>query len=105
AILMVVGVTVIVLGLMAALVITAVIFDRNATHRASRAPTTTKVKVPETAQPTEPSANVPPLPAFAAPADLAANSQYPTPPDHAARAATPPRSANVPTDPAVIGPR
>jgi eukaryotic-like serine/threonine-protein kinase len=103
-ILMVVGVTVIVLGLMAALVITAVIFDRNATHRASKAPTTTRVNVSETT-PTEPPPNVPPLPAFAAPTDLGANCQYPAAPDHAARAATPPQSGKVPTDPAEIGAR
>jgi eukaryotic-like serine/threonine-protein kinase len=105
-ILMVVGVSVIVLGLMAALVVTAVIFDQNASNRASTAPTTTKVKVSETTQPTEPPSNVPPLPplpAFAAPADLGEDCEYRASPDQAAKAVTPPRSGKVPANPAEIG--
>ncbi|MGO9156234.1 protein kinase domain-containing protein [Mycobacterium sp.] len=110
-ILMVAGVTVAVLGLMAALVITAVIFDRNATHTAATAgttPTTTRANAATTAQPAESSPNVPnvpPLPAFAAPSDLGANCQYPAAPDHAAKVATPPRSGKVSTDPVQIGAR
>ncbi len=105
----VVGVTVVVLGLMAALVVTAVIFDRSATNSAiHNAPPTTKVNLPTTTSATEapPSLpGVPPLPAFAAPTDLGANCQYPASPDHAAKAVNPPRSGKVSTDPAQIGAR
>jgi serine/threonine protein kinase len=46
--------------------------------------------------------NVPPLPAFAAPASLGANCQYPPSPDPASRPVNPPRSGKVSTDPAQI---
>ncbi len=41
------------------------------------------------------------LPAFAAPADLGANCQYPAT-EAASKAATPPRTGKVPTDPATV---
>jgi serine/threonine protein kinase len=103
----VVGMTIAVVGVIAALVVTAVIFDRHATNLAthSASPTTTKVKVSTTTSPTGASPNVPPLPAFAASAELGANCQYPASPEHAAKAATPPRSGKVSTDPPQIGAR
>ncbi|WP_277752762.1 protein kinase domain-containing protein [Mycobacterium marseillense] len=49
------------------------------------------------------SATVPPLPAFAPPADLGANCQYRPVPDPVSRPVNPPPSGRVPTTPAQIG--
>ncbi|CAM3461230.1 hypothetical protein BST27_25495 [Mycobacterium intermedium] len=46
--------------------------------------------------------SVPPLPAFAAPANLGANCQYPAAAEPAAKPAKPPQSGKVPTDPPQI---
>jgi eukaryotic-like serine/threonine-protein kinase len=98
-----VGTGVAVLAVIAALVITVVIFDRNASHTAAPAPKTTRAAAPTTTA--APDSGVPPLPAFAAPADLGANCQYPASSEHAAKSATPPRSGKVSTDPPQIGAR
>ncbi len=97
----VIGVTALVLGVIAALVVTAVIFDRHATNTAHNAPpATSKVRSPATT--TESPSGVPPLPAFNAPTDLGSNCQYPAAPEHAAKAVNPPRSGKVSPDPAQI---
>ncbi len=100
-----VGASAIALAVVAALIVAIVIFghkDKNSVATsAPKAPTTT-AKAESTTESTEPAPTVPPLPVFAAPADLGANCQYPTSPDPAARPVKPPRSGKVPTDPAEI---
>ncbi|HET7667472.1 MAG TPA: peptidylprolyl isomerase [Mycobacterium sp.] len=57
-----------------------------------------------TTTPSSPSAAAGPggLPAFAAPADLGANCQYPPSADKASKQVNPPRTGKVPTDPAQV---
>jgi cyclophilin family peptidyl-prolyl cis-trans isomerase len=51
---------------------------------------------------TAPGASVPPLPAFAPPADLGANCQYPAASDASVKPVSPPPSGRVSTDPPII---
>lgn len=57
----------------------------------------------ESTSTTEAAPSVPPLPAFAAPANLGANCQYPPTSDPASKPVKPPRTGKVPTEPAEIG--
>ena len=59
---------------------------------------TTSSAAPTSAAPAAPGA----LPAFAAPANLGANCQYPASADKASKPAKPPRTGKVPTDPAQV---
>ncbi len=102
----IVGGSVVALAAVVALVITLVTQSHDpASSTASATPTRAKV-------PNRPGSNpgstasaaptVPPLPAFAPPADLGANCQYPASPDQASKPVNPPPSGNVSTDPAQI---
>jgi peptidyl-prolyl cis-trans isomerase B (cyclophilin B) len=107
SILTIVGGSVVLLAVVAALVTTLVIRDHKAANSlTSKAPTSGKVSATtEATEPTpsaSPTPSVPPLPAFAAPANLGANCQYPPSPDPAGKPAKPPRSGKVPTDPAEV---
>ncbi len=102
----IVGASALALAAVVALVIALVTQDDGSSNNA--APTTpTRARVPGRAGsnpgPTGPAtATVPPLPAFAPPADLGANCQYPSAPDTIVKPVNPPRSGRVSTDPAQI---
>jgi len=87
--------------------IVAVITTGQDTRAASTAPSahssTAETREPTTTTAAEATPNVPPLPAFAAPANLGANCQYPPTREPAAKPAKPPRAGKVPTDPADVG--
>ena len=78
-----------------AAVATFFLTDRDEGNQTASAATTT---------PSSPSAAAGPggLPAFAAPADLGANCQYPPSADKASKQVNPPRTGKVPTDPAQV---
>jgi peptidyl-prolyl cis-trans isomerase B (cyclophilin B) len=80
-----------------AIVATVVVTNRDSGSKTTSAATTT----PTTAQPDTPAAPGQ-LPAFAAPANLGANCQYPASPDKASKPINPPRTGKVPTDPAQV---
>ena len=68
---------------------------------ASAATTTTTATTSAAADPAAPQ-STPPLPPFAAPADLGADCQYPATPEPASKQVNPPRTGKVPTDPAQV---
>jgi peptidyl-prolyl cis-trans isomerase B (cyclophilin B) len=68
--------------------------DRDSGNQTASASTTTP-SAPTSAAPTGPGQ----LPAFAAPANLGANCQYPPSADKASKQVNPPRTGKVPTDP------
>ena len=100
----IVGGSVLVLAAVIALVITLVTHSggngssTTATSTAMRFPAHTKAPRPGAG----PGAPVPALPAFAPPADLGVNCQYPPTQEQALKPATPPPSGKVSTDPPVI---
>jgi cyclophilin family peptidyl-prolyl cis-trans isomerase len=89
--------SVVALGAVAALVIVLV------THSQAPAADSTSSKPPaHTVAPRGgggPGVPVPPLPAFAPPADLGADCEYPTSQDPSVKPVNPPRSGKLPTDP------
>jgi peptidyl-prolyl cis-trans isomerase B (cyclophilin B) len=80
-----------------AIVATVVVTNRDSGSKTNTAATTT---------PTSSAADTPAapgqLPAFAAPANLGANCQYPASPEKASKPINPPRTGKVPTDPAQV---
>jgi eukaryotic-like serine/threonine-protein kinase len=102
----IVGASALALAAVVALVIALVTQNDGSTNSAA-SPTPTRARTPgrpgsnpgPTAQAT---ATVPPLPAFAPPADLGANCQYPSAPDNIVKPVNPPRSGKIATDPAQI---
>lgn len=70
-------------------------------HKSNTASTTTSSPPPQTTTAAQPG-SVPPLPSFKPSANLGANCQYPPSPDPAVKSVKPPRSGNVPTDPATV---
>jgi peptidyl-prolyl cis-trans isomerase B (cyclophilin B) len=80
-----------------AVVATFVITNRDSGSQTASAATTTPAS-PTSAAPSAPGQ----LPAFAAPANLGANCQYPATQDKASKPANPPRTGKVPTDPAQV---
>ncbi|OMC07640.1 protein kinase [Mycobacterium sp. SP-6446] len=102
----IVGASVLALAAVTALVIALVTHsDAPAKNSAaSTAPTggrpTNRARTPKPSESVAPS--VPPLPAFAPPADLGANCQYPAAPDPASKPVTPPPAGRVSTEPAEI---
>jgi peptidyl-prolyl cis-trans isomerase B (cyclophilin B) len=79
-----------------AIVATIVVTTKDSGSQTASAATTTAS--PTSAAPSAPGQ----LPAFAAPADLGANCQYPPSADKASKPTKPPRTGKVPTDPAQI---
>lgn len=103
----IVGASALALGAVIALVI-ALLAQSNGSNdsQASSAPTRARVPARTGSNPGasgQASATVPPLPAFAPPADLGANCQYRPVPDPVSRAVNPPPSGRVSTTPAQIG--
>ncbi|MGZ4584246.1 MAG: protein kinase domain-containing protein [Mycobacterium sp.] len=102
----IVGASALALAAVVALVIALVTQNDGSANSAASA-TPARARVPgragsnpgPTAQAT---ATVPPLPAFAPPADLGANCQYPSAPDTIVKPVNPPRSGGVATDPPQI---
>ncbi|TRW84766.1 peptidylprolyl isomerase [Mycolicibacterium sp. 018/SC-01/001] len=91
----------------AVVVIAAVIATVVLTNRDSGTPTASTPTSSSTTEPASPlDAPEPgkpgPLPAFAAPADLGSNCQYPKSAEAASKPVEPPRSGKVPTDPAEV---
>jgi peptidyl-prolyl cis-trans isomerase B (cyclophilin B) len=84
-----------------AVVATVLYFNKDSATNTASAATSTNASAPPDAPPGQP-ASPKPLPAFAAPAGLGQNCQYPASPDPAAKKATPPRTGKVPTDPAQV---
>jgi len=84
-----------------AVVATVVITNKDSDKTASAATTTPSTSAPA---PTTPGAPQAPgqLPAFAAPANLGGNCQYPASQEQASKPVKPPRTGKVPTDPAQI---
>jgi peptidyl-prolyl cis-trans isomerase B (cyclophilin B) len=80
-----------------AIVATIVITNKGSDSQTASAATTTSA-APTSAAPSAPGA----LPAFAAPANLGANCQYPATQDKASKPAKAPRTGKVPTDPAQV---
>jgi serine/threonine protein kinase len=102
----IVGGSLVALAAVVALVISLVTQSHGSTSNAA-SPTPSRARVParpgSAPGPTSAAgATVPPLPAFAPPPDLGANCQYPPSPDPASKAATPPPSGRVPTEPSPI---
>ena len=79
-----------------AIVATIVITNKDSDSQTASG--TTSSAAPTSAAPAAPGA----LPAFAAPANLGANCQYPPSADKASKPAKPPRTGKVPTDPAQV---
>jgi cyclophilin family peptidyl-prolyl cis-trans isomerase len=101
----IVGASVVALAAVAALVISLVAQSHGHTdNAASTSPTRARGAARPGAVPgsTAPGATVPPLPAFAPPADLGANCQYPPAADPAGKPVNPPPSGAVSTDPPQI---
>jgi peptidyl-prolyl cis-trans isomerase B (cyclophilin B) len=94
---MIVGSTVAAIVVIGAIVATVVITNRDSDSRTASAATTTPTS-PTSAAPSAPGQ----LPAFAAPANLGANCQYPPSADKASKPINPPRTGKVPTEPAKI---
>jgi peptidyl-prolyl cis-trans isomerase B (cyclophilin B) len=80
-----------------AIVATIVITNKDSGSQTASAATTTSA-ASTSAAPSAPGA----LPAFAAPANLGANCQYPASQDKASKEIKPPRTGKVPTDPAQV---
>ena len=80
-----------------AIVATFVVTNKDSGTKTASAATTT----PTSAAPDTPAAPGQ-LPAFAAPADLGGNCQYPASPEKASKPTNPPRAGKVPTDPAQV---
>lgn len=103
----IVGASALALGAVIALVIALVAQSHGSNDsQASSAPTRARVPARTGSNPGasgQASATVPPLPAFAPPADLGANCQYRPVPDPVSRAVNPPPSGRVSTTPAQIG--
>lgn len=103
----IVGASALALGAVVALVVALVVQSQGSSDsQASSAPTRTRVPGRAGSNPGAggaTSATVPPLPAFAPPADLGANCQYRSVPDPVSRAVSPPPSGRVSTTPAQIG--
>ncbi|OIN79948.1 protein kinase [Mycobacterium malmoense] len=98
----IVGGSVIALAAVVALVISLVTQSHGPSNSAATT-TPTRARVPARAGSSPTAAQtVPPLPAFAPPADLGADCQYPASPDPASRPVNPPPSGRVSTDPAQI---
>jgi peptidyl-prolyl cis-trans isomerase B (cyclophilin B) len=81
-----------------AIVATVVITNRDSDSQSASAAATTTPTSATSAAPSGPGQ----LPAFAAPANLGANCQYPASPDQASKPINPPRTGKVPTDPAQV---
>jgi peptidyl-prolyl cis-trans isomerase B (cyclophilin B) len=80
-----------------AIVATVVVTNKDSGTKTASAATTT----PTSALPDKPAAPGQ-LPAFAAPANLGGNCQYPASPEKASKPVNPPRTGKVPTDPAKV---
>jgi peptidyl-prolyl cis-trans isomerase B (cyclophilin B) len=93
---LIIGGPIAVLIVVAAVLATVVITNREHAHKIASAKSGTTTS----ANPALPS--VPPLPPFKSTADLGANCQYPPSPDPASKPVKPPRSGKVPTDPATV---
>ena len=94
---LIVGSTVAAIAVIGAVVATVVITNRDSGSQTASAATTTSAS-PTSEAPSGPGQ----LPAFAAPANLGANCQYPASPDKASKPINPPRAGKVPTDPAQV---
>jgi peptidyl-prolyl cis-trans isomerase B (cyclophilin B) len=93
----IVGSAVAAIVVIGAIVATIVITNKDSGSQTASAATTTSA-APTSAAPSAPGQ----LPAFAAPANLGANCQYPASQDKASKAINPPRTGKVPTDPAQV---
>lgn len=94
---MIAGSTVAAIVVIGAIVATVVITNRDSGSQTASAATTTPASA-TSAAPSGPGQ----LPAFAAPAGLGENCQYPASPDTASKPNNPPRTGKVPTDPAKV---
>jgi peptidyl-prolyl cis-trans isomerase B (cyclophilin B) len=94
---MIVGSAVAAIVVIGAIVATIVVTNRDSGSQTASAATTTPTSA-TSAAPSVPGQ----LPAFAAPANLGANCQYPASPDKASKPVNPPRTGKVPTDPAQV---
>jgi eukaryotic-like serine/threonine-protein kinase len=98
----IVGASVVALAAVTALVISLVVQSHGPTNNTAST-TPAHARVPRgSGATTTTAATVPPLPAFAPPADLGANCQYPSAPDPIVKPVNPPPSGKVSTDPAEI---
>lgn len=103
----IVGASALALAAVVALVIALVTQNDGPTNSAASSTTPTRARVPgrlgSNPGPTaQAMATVPPLPAFAPPADLGANCEYPSAPDTVVKPVSPPRAGRVSTDPPQI---
>lgn len=103
----IVGASALALAAVVALVV-ALVTQSDDSGAGQASSTTTRARVPGRTGPNTGSAGpsattVPPLPAFAPPADLGANCQYRAVPDPVSRPVSPPPSGRVSTTPAQIG--
>ena len=96
----IIGATLAVVAVIGAVVATFMLTKRDSGEGAASAATTTATTT-AAAEPAAPQAT-PPLPAFAAPADLGADCQYPASSDPASKQVNPPRTGEVPTNPAQV---
>ena len=103
-ILTIIGATVAAIAVIGAVVATVVITNRDSSDQTASAATTTTTATTTTSAAADPAApqTAPPLPAFAAPAGLGADCQYPASPEAASKQVNPPRTGTVPTDPAQV---
>jgi peptidyl-prolyl cis-trans isomerase B (cyclophilin B) len=93
----IVGSAVAAIVVIGAIVATIVVTNKDSGTKTASAATTT----PTSALPDKPAAPGQ-LPAFAAPANLGGNCQYPASPEKASKPVNPPRTGKVPTDPAQV---
>ncbi|MET0758560.1 MAG: peptidylprolyl isomerase [Mycobacterium sp.] len=96
----IIGATLAVVAVIGAVVATFMLTKRDSGEGAASAATTTATTT-AAAEPAAPQAT-PPLPAFAAPADLGADCQYPASSDPTSKQVNPPRTGEVPTNPAQV---
>ena len=96
----IIGATLAVVAVIGAVVATFMLTKRDSGEGAASAATTTATTT-AAAEPAAPQAT-PPLPAFAAPADLGTDCQYPASSDPASKQVNPPRTGEVPTNPAQV---
>jgi peptidyl-prolyl cis-trans isomerase B (cyclophilin B) len=94
---MISGAVVAAIVVIGAVVATVVVTNKDSDSQTASAATTTSAS-PTSAAPSEPGQ----LPPFAAPANLGANCQYPASSEKASKPVKPPRTGNVPTDPAQV---
>jgi peptidyl-prolyl cis-trans isomerase B (cyclophilin B) len=85
-----------------AAIVATVMLNNKDSGKTAAASTTSTAPATAPAQDTAAPGTAPPLPPFAAPADLGANCTFPASQEPAAKQVNPPRSGKVPTEPAQV---